>query len=63
MGNVIFHPGGAVEIKTENTLLVLTREEFVKAVRRGKSVLHNRTLAAERGNYIERIQAEPTFQA
>lgn len=40
--DIIFHPGDLVEVKIPKSTLVFTKAEWVRAIKRGKSVLRNR---------------------
>ncbi len=42
MSSVIVHEGGFVEVEIDQGLLVLTEQEYKKALKRGEPVLRNR---------------------
>lgn len=42
--NVIRHPGGAVEINTNNGILVFTNDEYQRARKWGRSIARHRQL-------------------
>lgn len=40
--DITYHPGDLVEFKIPKSTLVFTKAEWIRAIRRGKSVLRNR---------------------
>ena len=40
--DIIYHQGDLVEVKIPKATLVFTKAEWVRAIKRGKSVLRNR---------------------
>jgi hypothetical protein len=42
MAEIIYHSGDLVEVKAPRLTLVFTKAEWVRAIKRGKSVLRNR---------------------
>jgi len=46
MASVIHHPGGFVEVSTEEGALLLTEEEFARVRRRGISIEKNQRVKA-----------------
>ena len=40
--DIIYHPGDTVEVKMAKSTLVFTKAEWLRAIKRGKSVLRNR---------------------
>jgi len=46
MAEIIYHKGDLVEVKAPKLTLVFTKAEWMRAIRRGKSVLRNRKAQA-----------------
>jgi hypothetical protein len=46
MAEIIYHKGDLVEVKAPRLTLVFTKAEWMRAIRRGKSVLRNRKAQA-----------------
>jgi hypothetical protein len=46
MAEIIYHSGDLVEVKAPRLTLVFTKAEWVRAIKRGKSVLRNRKAQA-----------------
>ncbi len=46
MAEIIYHSGDLIEVKAPRLTLVFTKREWLRAIRRGKSVLRNRNAQA-----------------
>ncbi len=46
MAEIIYHSGDTIEVKAPRLTLVFTRAEWMRAIKRGKSVLRNRKAQA-----------------
>jgi hypothetical protein len=46
MAEIIYHKGDTVEIKAPRLTLIFTKREWVRGIKRGKSVLRNRRAEA-----------------
>ncbi len=44
MAEIIYHEGDTIEIKAPKLTLIFTKREWMRAIRRGKSVLRNRVV-------------------
>jgi hypothetical protein len=54
-GEIEYHAGGElVEIKAPRMTVVLTRDEWIRGIRRGKSVLRNRAMRAREVRDLDR---------
>lgn len=58
-GMSVFHQGGFVEVHMGGAILIFTRDEYDKAVRRGRSVVINRSRIIEEGRWGNNVPTEP----
>jgi hypothetical protein len=52
MAEIICHKGDLVEVKAPRLTLVFTKAEWMRAIRRGRSVLRNRKTQAREGKRV-----------
>ena len=53
MAEIIFHSGDLIEVKAPRLTLVFTKAEWMRAIRRGKSVLRNRKAEVREEKRVE----------